>query len=554
MSSSSPKKKTKYPLDLRLLRASSKGELHEVIQLLEQGAKLAINKHGRSALHIACHRGFLDIVRILLQAGFNPDLEDDFGDTALHRAVVGQHEPIVRRLIDEACSVDRQNHLGDTALHEAARYGGHRLVQLLIKSNANVYALNKNKDSALHLACCNGHSRTVNLLLSNNAGNSLKNVQQDTPLHVAVRYSHLNCVKVLVKSACELNCVNKMGNTPLHIAAISENLPVTRYLIDSLVDCSVKNSEKKTALDIAKEHDNNGLTFMIMSGPRPKRHHHHRKKSSAASRRSRSVPRLDQQNFEEVFDGTTAPVAAAQSEERVPPTRENSFHQQHRPRKVVDRQRRKTCDLSSYMKDVHVNPYVVPQLHYLHRDKEGYICQSPVLNQLPNLNSEIVTQLTDSIQATQSNLQQSLQEVNKQLSQRIEDLRLETDYHLQALNKLQQERMNAEKTMCLHRIDQRARQERQVSDNMIRNKLQEWMFTRRNNNNVIDSPLRQSSPGPSSNNRGGTTMCYCDACYNLDPVNCQYKATPVSLSGSEKELKSIDSGVHDASHFLSSLC
>ena len=34
-------------------------------------------QHGRTALHISAHRGFLDIVRVLLQAGCDPDIQDD---------------------------------------------------------------------------------------------------------------------------------------------------------------------------------------------------------------------------------------------------------------------------------------------------------------------------------------------------------------------------------------------------------------------------------------------------------------------------------------------
>lgn len=34
-------------------------------------------QHGRTPLHISCHRGFLDIVMMILKAGCNPDIQDD---------------------------------------------------------------------------------------------------------------------------------------------------------------------------------------------------------------------------------------------------------------------------------------------------------------------------------------------------------------------------------------------------------------------------------------------------------------------------------------------
>lgn len=44
---------------------------------------------GKSALQVASHQGYLDIVQVLLKANANLQLQDEDGDTALHYSAFG---------------------------------------------------------------------------------------------------------------------------------------------------------------------------------------------------------------------------------------------------------------------------------------------------------------------------------------------------------------------------------------------------------------------------------------------------------------------------------
>jgi E3 ubiquitin-protein ligase mind-bomb len=44
---------------------------------------------GKTALHVACHQGHIQVVQALLTAGAMLDLADDDGDTALHYSTFG---------------------------------------------------------------------------------------------------------------------------------------------------------------------------------------------------------------------------------------------------------------------------------------------------------------------------------------------------------------------------------------------------------------------------------------------------------------------------------
>lgn len=91
-----------HALSERLLVASHKGQLQNVVQLINKGAEVAVTKvsvwmgihapellisgfmidvfslqYGRSPLHLAAHKGHIEIVQVLLRAGCDLDIQDD---------------------------------------------------------------------------------------------------------------------------------------------------------------------------------------------------------------------------------------------------------------------------------------------------------------------------------------------------------------------------------------------------------------------------------------------------------------------------------------------
>lgn len=69
----------------------------------------------RTALHLACIRGFDDVARQLLDLGADLDLQDRAGNTALHFASAWGHLSLVQLLIERGCSLAVQNTEGSTA-------------------------------------------------------------------------------------------------------------------------------------------------------------------------------------------------------------------------------------------------------------------------------------------------------------------------------------------------------------------------------------------------------------------------------------------------------
>ena len=99
--------------------------------LLEAGADPNIGEK-RTPLFIAVNRGQVDIARLLVNRGADPDL------------IAGSER--------------------ETALHEAARLGNQDMVQLLIEAGADPNALTVRMQHAYHLALFNEHSAVAEYL------------------------------------------------------------------------------------------------------------------------------------------------------------------------------------------------------------------------------------------------------------------------------------------------------------------------------------------------------------------------------------------------------
>ncbi|XP_072282409.1 protein phosphatase 1 regulatory subunit 12C isoform X12 [Pyxicephalus adspersus] len=69
-------------------------------------------KTGASALHVAAAKGYVEIMRLLLQAGFDPNVQDKDGWTPLHAAAHWGVEEACRLLVENFCDMNALNNVG----------------------------------------------------------------------------------------------------------------------------------------------------------------------------------------------------------------------------------------------------------------------------------------------------------------------------------------------------------------------------------------------------------------------------------------------------------
>ncbi|KAI5256379.1 ankyrin repeat domain-containing protein 6 isoform X2 [Manis pentadactyla] len=531
-------------LSERLLIAAYKGQAENVVQLINKGAKVAVTKHGRTPLHLAANKGHLSVVQILLKAGCDLDVQDDGEQTALHRATVAGNTEVIAALIQEGCALDRQDKDGNTALHEASWHGFSQSAQLLVKAGANVLAKNKAGNTALHLACQNSHSQSTRVLLLGGSRADLKNNAGDTCLHVAVRYNHLPIIKLLLSAFCSVHEKNQAGDTALHIAAALNHKKVAKILLEAGADGTIVNNAGHTPLETARHHNNPEVALLLTKAPqvlRFSRGRSLRKKRERLKdeRRAQSVPRDEvAQSKGSVSAGDTP--SSEQAAPRKEETREDFLSASPEPRAKDNRQRKSRPKVSAFsdptppadqqpghQKSLHTHnhakkrprhrcsPPPAPhefrayQLYTLYRGKDGKVMQAPI----NGCRCEpLINKLENQLEATVEEIRAELGSVQDKMNTKLGQMENKTQHQMRVLDKLMVERLSAERTECLSRLQQHADAERHEGEKRqlsLVDELKTWCMLKIQN-------LELKLSGDSRASRTKSTPSTCESSTGVD--------------------------------------
>ena len=154
---------------------------------------------GRTALHLACLKGHLDMVNFLIQRGADVDAVDGDGTTPILYAVIENYPDIVLMLVENGCNVNVSDEDGNIPLHWAVDQGDINLVHALFRSkiiDVDFTDEKCEKNTALHLAAQNGYEAIAKYLIENAANLDALNEDGKTPLQVATERGH--------KATCDL--------------------------------------------------------------------------------------------------------------------------------------------------------------------------------------------------------------------------------------------------------------------------------------------------------------------------------------------------------------
>ncbi|XP_070081423.1 ankyrin repeat domain-containing protein 6 isoform X16 [Equus przewalskii] len=415
-------------LSERLLIAAYKGQVENVVQLINKGAKVAVTKHGRTPLHLAANKGHLSVVQILLKAGCDLDVQDDGDQTALHRATVVGNTEVIAALIQEGCALDRQDKDGNTALHEASWHGFSQSAKLLVKAGANVLAKNKAGNTALHLACQNSHSQSTRILLLGGSRADLKNNAGDTALHVAAALNHKKVVKILLEAGADGTIVNNAGQTPLETARYHNN-PEVALLLTKAPQGSVSAGDTPSSEQAAPRKEEPREDFLSAS-PEPRaKDNRQRKSRPKASAFSDPTPPADQQ-----------------------PGHQKNLHTHNHPKKKA----RHRCSPPPPPHE-----FRAYQLYTLYRGKDGKVMQAPI----DGCRCEpLINKLENQLEATVEEIRAELGSVQDKMNTKLGHMESKTQHQMRVLDKLMVERLSAERTECLNRLQLHSDTEKQEGE------------------------------------------------------------------------------------------
>ncbi|MES1902796.1 MAG: Ankyrin repeat domain-containing protein 17, partial [Paramarteilia canceri] len=181
------------------------------------------SKSHDTALTIACTKGFIDIVSLLLKAGAN---------------------------------IEHKNRRGYTSLMLAAENNHCQIIHLLLEYEADVQnETEKTHDTALGISCAAGSLDSALILLENGANINHQNHNDYTPLCFASSSGNLNIVKKLIDADAIIDGSRdscKSGITPLMLATMQNNIGIVKYLLEKGANVDAKiEANKATPITFA---------------------------------------------------------------------------------------------------------------------------------------------------------------------------------------------------------------------------------------------------------------------------------------------------------------
>ncbi|KAG5751994.1 hypothetical protein H9Q70_005388 [Fusarium xylarioides] len=279
-----------------LYLAVATGHLSTVTSLIEKCAELNVEcgAYG-SPLHVACFRGYQDIVEKLLQHGASSKCGSKF-KSAIQAASQGGHEAIVLSLIGHGATISSDDDY-EQAIQMATEYGFIKVIGQLQKPEFKRFVDKDTPDKhkvrlakaikagqlfvlqrqisktspgatdtfprdAVAIAALYGHTDIVKYLLEQGLDIEAKG-QFGTPLRSACLMNHKSTVAELLQRGAKVNTEERKGNS-LYVAAVKGHVDIIRILLDEGADVHQKTGPCGTTLQAAAYYGHTKAVEMLL--------------------------------------------------------------------------------------------------------------------------------------------------------------------------------------------------------------------------------------------------------------------------------------------------
>lgn len=201
-----------------------------------------LDRHGRTALHVAAIAGDTTLARTLAEAGVPPDRRAEGVLTPLQTAASRGHAAVAQVLIEAGSDLDARDADGRTALTHAVQHGHLEVARLLRDSGAGTSATTipwppPTADAsdfppsmALHWAAWLGDTDMLSRLLESGLQPGVRDREARTPLHVAAGEGHLEAVRVLLEAGADTQAEDHASWMPVTTAAMHGHADIVREI------------------------------------------------------------------------------------------------------------------------------------------------------------------------------------------------------------------------------------------------------------------------------------------------------------------------------------
>ncbi|HEX8179008.1 MAG TPA: ankyrin repeat domain-containing protein [Pyrinomonadaceae bacterium] len=183
-----------------LVMAVQHGDLPAVQRLLSLGSDVNALDNGvdKTALMEAVTQNNLELLHVLLGAGAQANVRNDYGQTALMHLRDNNTPELVRVLTGAGARLNLKDKNGQTALLYAAHWSNAEVVRTLIEAGAKVNAHNDDGETALMLAAADGKLENVKVLLVAGADVNRRDKDGQTAIQRAKENEHDEVVALLI--------------------------------------------------------------------------------------------------------------------------------------------------------------------------------------------------------------------------------------------------------------------------------------------------------------------------------------------------------------------
>ncbi|KAL9626490.1 MAG: hypothetical protein Q9204_007261, partial [Flavoplaca sp. TL-2023a] len=238
--------------------------------LLERNQALvhARNSLGKTALHDAAERGFLEVVQLLIKHGADLMAKSNARETPLSFAAYSGSIPCVQALLDAGVPIDHDEAGVKQATYAAAANSQHSMLQWLYDKGAVVDVRGCHNNNVLHGTVCDCADPAIIRLIMETASKqgtpqsvlNARNMHGKTPIMDAVERNRLAAVSVILQyDPLDLEIADNDGRTALHWAVSRNLLAMTKLLLEKSRSTTFVNKragpkfKNMTALEMAVE-------------------------------------------------------------------------------------------------------------------------------------------------------------------------------------------------------------------------------------------------------------------------------------------------------------
>ena len=204
-----------------LILAAWRGDLQTTQQLLRDGADVSIiDSMGENVVHYAARQNNLDVLATVLQTSADKNLKsrEGYRQTPLFTPATVGNVAVLRILLEHGVDPDIQDKGKFTALQWATQQGKVECIKVLLEYGANINTRSSKKITPLISAAISGVLESAILLVE--AGADINAASKDgyTALIYAAYYGHADIVKYLLNKGADRNAATIKGETALTIA------------------------------------------------------------------------------------------------------------------------------------------------------------------------------------------------------------------------------------------------------------------------------------------------------------------------------------------------